>query len=215
MRGVRYRDASGSHEVRAALTVAADGRHSDLRKAAGLVPQEFGAPMDVAWFRLPRTDGDPDETFLRLSSGHTMVSINRESYWQLAHLIPKGGFDRLRGDGIEALREPVARLLPHLSDRVGLLTGFDDVSVLTVAINRLRQWYLPGFLCIGDAAHAMSPVFGVASTSNRRCPAGSSRPASRRSAGFPCSTAWPAAFSPTASALSTSPSGDVFSQRGH
>lgn len=161
VRGLRYRDASGTHEVRAALTVAADGRHSDLRRVAGLVPEEYGAPMDVLWFRMPRVSTDPEETFLRVSPGHLMVSINRETYWQLAYVIPKGGYEHLRAEGISALREPVGRLLPHMKDRVDLLESFSDVSELTVAINRLRQWHLPGFLCIGDAAHAMSPVFGV------------------------------------------------------
>ncbi|MEV7006906.1 FAD-dependent oxidoreductase [Streptosporangium sp. NPDC051022] len=161
VRGVRYRDPDGEHELRAALTVAADGRHSDVRRAAGLVPVEHGAPMDVVWFRLPREPTDSDEVFLRLSVGRIMVVINRETYWQLAYVIPKGGFEALRSRGIEALREPVATLLPFLRERTGLLTGFDDVSVLSVALNRLRRWHRPGLLVIGDAAHAMSPIFGV------------------------------------------------------
>ncbi|AWS44798.1 FAD-dependent oxidoreductase [Streptosporangium sp. 'caverna'] len=161
VRGVRYRDASGEHELLATLTVAADGRHSDVRRAAGLVPVEHSAPMDVLWFRLPREPTDPADPFLRVSTGRLMVSINRETYWQLAYVIPKGGFDALRAWGVDALREPVAKLLPFLKDRAGLITSFDDVSMLSVALNRLRRWHRPGLLIIGDAAHAMSPVFGV------------------------------------------------------
>ncbi|WP_214317233.1 FAD-dependent oxidoreductase [Nonomuraea sediminis] len=161
VRGLRYRDKSGEHEIRADLTVAADGRHSTLRAAAGLVPQELGAPMDVLWFRLPREDSDPGETFLRVSAGHLMVAINRETYWQLAYVIPKGGYSRLREQGLEAFRQPVVELLPFLAGRIDEIRSYDDVSMLTVALNRLRRWHRPGFLCIGDAAHAMSPVFGV------------------------------------------------------
>lgn len=161
VRGLRYRDASGEHEIRAALTVAADGRTSALRAAAGLVPEELGAPMDVLWFRVPREESDPGDTFLRMSNGNLIVAINRDAYWQLAFVIPKGGFERLRDQGIDAFREPVARLLPFLEGRIGRIRSYADVSMLTVALNRLERWHLPGFLCIGDAAHAMSPVFGV------------------------------------------------------
>ncbi|MGW4797477.1 FAD-dependent oxidoreductase, partial [Nonomuraea sp. NPDC004297] len=161
VRGLRYRDASGEHEIRADLTVAADGRHSVLRERAGLRPENLGAPMDVVWFRLPRESGDRDDTFLRIAPGRIMVAINRESYWQLAFVILKGGYDEMTARGIDALRRPVSELMPWMADRVAGIESYDDVSVLTVALDRLRRWHRPGFLCIGDAAHAMSPVFGV------------------------------------------------------
>ena len=161
VRGVRYRDAGGEHELRATLTVGADGRHSDVRLAAGLVPVELGAPMDAIWFRLPRDPGDPEDFFLRVSSGRMMVAINRETYWQLAYVIPKGAYERFEAAGIEELRASIGELLPFLAGRTGQLRGFDQVSVLRVLLNRLRRWYRPGLLLIGDAAHAMSPVFGI------------------------------------------------------
>ncbi len=162
IRGVRYRDERGEeHEIRAVLTVAADGRHSDVRRAAGLAPRRFGAPMDVVWFRLPREEGDPEQPFLRASAGRLMVAINRETYWQLAYLIPKGGFAALEAKGVDALRREVERLLPFLGGRTSELHGFDETGVLSVELNRLTRWHLPGLLLIGDAAHAMSPVFGV------------------------------------------------------
>ncbi|WP_182902472.1 FAD-dependent oxidoreductase [Microbispora sp. H10830] len=162
VRGVRYRDERGEeHEIRAVLTVAADGRHSDVRRAAGLSPRRFGAPMDVVWFRLTREEGDPEQPFLRASAGRLMVAINRETYWQLAYLIPKGGFAALEAKGVDALRRDVERLLPYLGGRTSELRGFDETGVLSVEVNRLTRWHLPGLLLIGDAAHAMSPVFGV------------------------------------------------------
>ncbi|MCG5217442.1 FAD-dependent oxidoreductase [Streptosporangium sp. KLBMP 9127] len=161
VRGLRYRDADGEHEVRAALTVAADGRASDVRRAAGLRVRKLGAPMDVVWFRVSRSADDPPDPFLRFAGGAGMVAINRETYWQLAYLIPKGGFDALRARGIERFRASVTALVPFLTGRMGEVGSFADTSVLSVAVDRLPRWHLPGLVCIGDAAHAMSPIGGV------------------------------------------------------
>lgn len=160
--GVRYRDTEGEHEVRAHLTVATDGRHSAIRRAAGLRPREFGAPMDVVMFRISRREADPEEGYhIRMASGRSVVVINRSSYWNIAYMIRKGGHDELRGNGIQALRDDVASLVPFLADRVDELTGFQDTRFLEVRVDRLRRWHAPGLLLIGDAAHAMSPIGGV------------------------------------------------------
>ncbi|MBC6459253.1 FAD-dependent oxidoreductase [Actinomadura sp. HBU206391] len=159
--GVRYRDEKGEeHEIQAALTVVADGRNSTLPRAAGLVRHDYDAPMDVAWFRLDRVQGDRPDTFLRVGAGHLLVGINRMSYWQFGYLVPKGRFGEVREEGIEEFRRQVADLVPFLGDRLEEL-DFDAVSVLEVRVDRLRRWYRPGLLVIGDAAHAMSPVAGV------------------------------------------------------
>jgi len=161
--GVRYRDREGGieHELRAALTVACDGRHSAVRAAAGLRPRSFGVPMDVWWFRLPRRTDDPAGGVGRFSTGHFAVMIDRGDYWQCAYLIRKGTDAQLRAAGIGELRRRFAGLLPWLADRVDALGSWDDVKLLDVRLERLRRWYTDGLLLIGDAAHAMSPVGGV------------------------------------------------------
>jgi 2-polyprenyl-6-methoxyphenol hydroxylase-like FAD-dependent oxidoreductase len=160
--GVTYRDQDGQlRQVRSPLTVAADGRDSGLRRSAGLHPRVFGAPMDVLWFRLLRRPEDQLQTFGRLAAGHLLVLIDRGSYWQVAYVIPKGTLEELHEGGLACFRATVAELVPFLTDRVEELRSWDDVRVLRVQVDRLRRWFRPGLLCIGDAAHAMSPIGGV------------------------------------------------------
>ena len=162
--GVRYRTpGDGEREVRARLTVAADGRNSRLREDAGLRLREFGAPMDVLWFRLPKppdASGSPFGGAGRITRGRMMVRLDRGDYWQCAYLVPKGGYAALQAAGFERFRDDVARLLPEgVSPEA--LAGWDDVRVLSVRVDRLTRWHEPGLLFIGDAAHAMSPIGGV------------------------------------------------------
>jgi 2-polyprenyl-6-methoxyphenol hydroxylase-like FAD-dependent oxidoreductase len=159
--GVRATTPDGAMEVRADLTVACDGRHSTIRERAGLRAQDLGAPMDVLWFRLRKEATDPGESMGRFTAGHIVVLINRGDYWQCAFVIPKGGFEETRRAGLPAFRNEVARLVPIFADRVDELADWEQIKLLTVAVNRLDQWHRPGLLCIGDAAHAMSPIGGV------------------------------------------------------
>ncbi|MGI5286087.1 FAD-dependent oxidoreductase [Nonomuraea polychroma] len=163
--GVRYRTADGHEgEIRAELTVACDGRHSTLRRDAGLVPKEFRVPFDVWWFRLPRFEHEaavPAGITPVARGAEALIALTREGYYQLAYLTAKGSDARLRADGVERFRERIARLRPDFADRVDRLQSMDEVFMLDVKLNRLKRWYLDGLLLIGDAAHAMSPAGGV------------------------------------------------------
>ena len=159
--GVRATTPAGSLDVTAALVIAADGRHSTVRYAAGLPFDEFGAPMDVFWFRISRRPTDDIDTMGRFDPGRIFIMINRGDVWQCGYVFAKGTAEKIREKGLPAFRDDVARLAPSLRDRVDELHQWEDVKLLTVRVDRLRQWYSPGLLCIGDAAHAMSPVGGV------------------------------------------------------
>ena len=159
--GVRATTPEGPLDVRAMLTVACDGRHSLLRDKAGLVADDFGAPMDVLWFRLSRRPDDSMATGGVFDKGRLFVMLNRGDYWQCAFVIPKGSAEDVRRRGIEQLRAELALIEPLVADRVAEITDWKQVHLLTVTVNRLRQWHRPGLLCIGDAAHAMSPIGGV------------------------------------------------------
>ncbi|MGJ0396195.1 MAG: FAD-dependent oxidoreductase [Methylocystis sp.] len=159
--GLSATGPDGELTIRARLVIAADGRGSLMRDDAGLPVEDFGAPMDVFWFKLPRKDSDPDESFGRIAPGRMLAMIDRGAYWQCGCVIPKGGAQELREKGIDAFRDSIAHLTPFLADRVDTLKDWSDVSLLTVQVNRLKTWSRPGLLCIGDAAHAMSPVGGV------------------------------------------------------
>jgi 2-polyprenyl-6-methoxyphenol hydroxylase-like FAD-dependent oxidoreductase len=159
--GVHARTLDGDIEIRADLTVGADGRASLLRDQSGLVVKDLGAPIDVFWFRLSRDRKNEDQLLARVNNGRFIITIDRGDYWQCAFVIPKGGADKARRDGIEALRSKIAQAAPFLAGKVGELASFDDIKLLTVAVNRLERWSRAGLLFIGDAAHAMSPIGGV------------------------------------------------------
>jgi len=159
--GLRAKTPDGDLEVRADLVVGADGRHSTVRERAGLEVKDIGAPMDVLWMRLSRRPGDGGQLMGRILPGRLFVMIDRGDYWQCAYVIPKGGFDEVRRKGLDAFRRSLVEINPALGDRVQELASWDDIKLLTVVIDRLKRWFRDGLLCIGDAAHAMSPVGGI------------------------------------------------------
>jgi 2-polyprenyl-6-methoxyphenol hydroxylase-like FAD-dependent oxidoreductase len=160
--GVRAKTSQGTSqgilEVRADLTLGTDGRHSIVRAKAGLEVIDLGAPIDVLWMRLTREPSDPDQTLGRFRAGKILVMLNRADYWQCAYVIPKGGFEVIRQKGLAAFREDIASVAPFLRGRTDELKDWNDIKLLTVAVDRLRQWWRSGLLCLGDSAHAMSPV---------------------------------------------------------
>ncbi len=159
--GVRAHNKTAAMEIRADLVVGTDGRHSTMRAKAGFEVMNLGAPMDVLWLRISRAPSDPRQTFGRVDAGRFLIMLERGDYWQCAFVIRKGGFAEIQQHGIEAFRRELAALAPYLGERVNEITDWDKISLLSVAVDRLRTWFCPGLLCIGDSAHAMSPIGGV------------------------------------------------------
>jgi 2-polyprenyl-6-methoxyphenol hydroxylase-like FAD-dependent oxidoreductase len=159
--GVRGVDEQGGFEIRADCTIGCDGRHSAVRAAAGLPVEDVGAPIDVLWFRVGRDPAELDKTLGRVGPGHFVVTLDRGDYWQCAYVVPKDRAEALQREPIDSFRARVLKAAPTLASHIGDVRSWDDVKLLTVTIDRLRQWSKPGLLCIGDAAHAMSPVGGV------------------------------------------------------
>jgi 2-polyprenyl-6-methoxyphenol hydroxylase-like FAD-dependent oxidoreductase len=159
--GVRAQTPDGTLTIRAALVVGTDGRHSTVRDKAGFKSDDYGAPMDVLWFRMSRKHSDAADTFGHVEAGRMMIMLDRGDYWQCAYVIPKGGIDRVQAEGLEAFRGRVVEMSPFLADRIGDIKSWDDVKLLSVAVDRLQKWWRPGLICVGDSAHAMSPIGGV------------------------------------------------------
>jgi 2-polyprenyl-6-methoxyphenol hydroxylase-like FAD-dependent oxidoreductase len=161
IRGVVARNDGRTVQVRADLVIGCDGRHSVTRNAAKLELIDYGVPIDVLWFRLSRRPYDPAQVLGNVNYGKALILINREDYFQAGLIIAKGSYDQIKAAGLEALRNNIRKIAPYLSDRVNELQDWEQIKILTVQINRLKRWFLPGLLCIGDAAHAMSPAGGV------------------------------------------------------
>jgi 2-polyprenyl-6-methoxyphenol hydroxylase-like FAD-dependent oxidoreductase len=159
--GLQAATSDGPLDVHASLVVGADGRHSTVREHAGLRGIEYGAPMDVLWFRLPRCPADPEDPVGRFDTGRVFIMLNQGAHWQCGFVIPKGSHAQVRERGLASLRHTVVELAPFVADRVDELRDWEAVKLLTVQVDRLFQWYRPGLLCLGDAAHAMSPIGGV------------------------------------------------------
>jgi 2-polyprenyl-6-methoxyphenol hydroxylase-like FAD-dependent oxidoreductase len=159
--GLRADTPDGALAIRADLVVGCDGRHSTVREKAGLKSDDYGAPMDVLWFRITRKASDATDAFGHIEAGKMLVMLDRGDYWQCAYVIPKGGIEEVKSRGLDAYRDSVVQMSPFLADRIGELKSWDDIKLLSVAVDRLRKWWRPGLLCIGDAAHAMSPIGGV------------------------------------------------------
>ncbi|MGC2784011.1 MAG: FAD-dependent oxidoreductase, partial [Roseiarcus sp.] len=159
--GLIAKTPDGTIAIRADLVVGCDGRHSTVRQKAGFESEDYGAPMDVLWFRLSHKGGDSPDTFGHIEAGKMMIMLDRGDYWQCAYVIPKGGIERVQAEGLDAFRARVVEMSPFVSDRIEELKSWDDVKLLSVTVDRLKKWWRPGLLCIGDAAHAMSPVGGM------------------------------------------------------
>jgi 2-polyprenyl-6-methoxyphenol hydroxylase-like FAD-dependent oxidoreductase len=159
--GVSAQGKAGALSLRADLVIACDGRHSTLRREARLKSRDLGAPMDVLWLRLSKRPGDAGKALGRFLGGRILVMLDRGDYWQCAFVIHKGGFDALKAQGIAHFRAELAAMAPALADRVGEILSWEDVKLLTVAVDRLERWHQPGLLLIGDAAHAMSAIGGI------------------------------------------------------
>lgn len=159
--GVVADTPEGRVHIEADLTIGADGRGSVVRDKAGLKVRDLGAPIDVLWFRVPRSGDSVSDTLLHAAGGNIVVTIDRGDYWQCAFIIPKGMYDKVVGRGIDRFRRDVLTAAGHLAPHIGAVTGWDDVKVLTVRVDRLEDWSRPGLVVIGDAAHAMSPIGGV------------------------------------------------------